>query len=108
MVGHASDLQLARLPFREVYPEFPGGRTYTTLDIGLVEIDNISDWTSQIYGLDTPVGPIADLNEMNLGLQLIDHPVVAYGSHSGAYAAGSRRCSTDTSRWAATTTWPTC
>ncbi len=84
VVGHASNLQLARLPFREVYPEFPGGRSYATLDIGLVEIDDINDWTSQIYGLDAPVGPIADLNEMNLGLQLIDHPVVAYGSHSGA------------------------
>jgi len=84
VVGHASDLQLARLPFQQVYPEFPGQRSYATLDIGLVEIDDINDWTSQIYGLDAAVGPIADLNEMNLGLQLIDHPVVAFGSHSGA------------------------
>ena len=37
-----------------------------------------------MYGLDTPVGPIADLNEMNLSLQLIDQPVVAFGAHSGA------------------------
>ncbi len=84
VVGRASDLQLARLPFNEVYPEFPGQRSYATLDIGLVEIDDINGWTSQIYGLDAPIGPIADLNEMNLGLQLIDHPVVAFGSHSGA------------------------
>lgn len=84
VVGHASDLQLARLPFRQVYPEFPGGRSYATLDIGLVEIDDINGWTSQVYGLDAPAGPIADLNEMNLGLQLIDHPVVAFGSRSGA------------------------
>ena len=84
VVGHASDRQLARLPFQQVYPEFPGQRSYATLDIGLVEIDDINDWTSQIYGLDAPVGPIADLNEMNLGLQLIDHPVEAFGSRSGA------------------------
>jgi len=84
VIGRASDLQLARLPFTQVYPEFPGQRSYATLDIGLIEIDDINDWTSQIYGLDAPVGPIADLNEMNLGLQLIDHPVVAFGSHSGA------------------------
>ncbi len=84
VIGRAADLQLARLPFTQVYPEFPGLRSYATLDIGLIEIDDINDWTSQIYGLDAPVGPIADLNEMNLGLQLIDHPVVAFGSHSGA------------------------
>lgn len=84
VIGRASGLQLARLPFTQVYPEFPGLRSYATLDIGLVEIDDINDWTSQIYGLDAPVGPIADLNEMNLGLQLIDHPVVAFGSHSGS------------------------
>jgi len=84
VVGRASDLQLARLPFKQVYPEFPGQRSYATLDIGLIEIHDINNWTSQIYGLDAPVGPIADLNEMNLGLQLIDHPVVAFGSHSGA------------------------
>ncbi len=83
VVGHASDLQLARLPFTEVYPDFPGQQSYATLDIGLVEITDINDWTSRIYGLDAPVGPIADLNEMNLGLQLIDRPVVAFGAHSG-------------------------
>ena len=83
VVGHASELQLARLPFTDVYPEFPGRSAYSTLDIGLVEIDDLADWTSQIYGLEDPVGPIADLNEMNLGLQFIDQPVVAFGAYSG-------------------------
>ncbi len=82
--GRASDLQLAREPFHDVYPEFPGKYAYATMDVGLIEIDDINDWTSQIYGLDTTVGPIADLNEMNLGLQLIDYPVEAFGAHSGA------------------------
>ncbi len=84
VVGHASDLQLARLPFTQVYPGFSGQQTFSTLDIGLVEVDDINDWTSQVYGLDAPVGPVADLNEMTLSLQLIDHPVVAFGAHSGA------------------------
>ena len=83
VIGRASGLQLARLPFTEVYPEFPGLRSYATLDIGLIKIDDVNDWTSAIYGLDAPVGPVADLNEMTLGLQLVDQPVVAFGSHSG-------------------------
>lgn len=83
VIGHAATLQLARLPFTEIYPAFPGRNCYSTLDIGLVEVENLNDWTSQIFGLDAPVGPIADLNEMNLGLQMIDQPVVAFGAHSG-------------------------
>ena len=83
VIGHASDLQLGRLTFREVYPEFPGQQTYSTMDIGLIEIDDINDWTSQIFGLNGQVGPIADLNEITLSLQLIDHPVVAFGAYSG-------------------------
>ena len=66
VVGYASDLQLARLPFAQVYPAFPGGQTYATLDIGLVEVADLNDWTSQIYGLNSSVGPIADLNEMRI------------------------------------------
>jgi hypothetical protein len=83
VVGHASELQLGRQPFEDVYPEFPGRRTYATLDVGLVEIDDIGDWTSRIFGLDGTVGPIADLNETTLGLQLIDQAVTAFGAHSG-------------------------
>ncbi len=82
-VGHASDLQLARLPFTEAYPHFPGQSAYAMLDIGLIEVDAIGDWTSQIYGLDGQVGPVADLNEMTLGLQLVDAETVAFGAHSG-------------------------
>jgi len=37
-----------------------------------------------VYGLDEEVGDVADLNELNLGLQLIDQPVRAYGTASGA------------------------
>nr|WP_294523335.1 hypothetical protein [uncultured Rhodopila sp.] len=84
VIGQASKLQMARQPFTDVYPEFPGRRTYSTLDVGLVEIDDVGDWTSQIFGLEGTVGPIADLNETTLGLQLIDQKVTAFGAHSGA------------------------
>jgi len=81
-VGHASERQLTRLPFTEVYPSFAGKQTYLNLDVGLVEVDDARDWTSSVYGIGE-VGALADLNEQNLGLQLIDHPVSAFGAASG-------------------------
>jgi hypothetical protein len=82
-VGKSSTKQLTRRPFSQVFPEFPGRRTFLTLDVGLVELDSIDDWTSRPFGLQEDVGDIADLNELNIGLQLIDQPVKAFGAASG-------------------------
>lgn len=81
-IGTASALQLTRQLFSEVYPEFAGARTYLNLDIGLVRIDDLNDWTSQIYGLGQ-IGEMADLNEANITLRLIDADVTAQGAASG-------------------------
>lgn len=83
-VGTTAADQLSRMPLSEVFPEFPGRRTYLALDIGLIDVQAVNDWSSQVYGLDEEVGDVADLNELNLGLQLIDQPVRAYGAASGA------------------------
>ena len=81
-MGHASALQVSRLPFTDVYPTFSGKHAYLNLDVGLVEVSDARDWTTSVYGLGQP-GSLADLNEQNLGLQLIDFPVSAFGSASG-------------------------
>ena len=72
----------------------------TSVNLVYVEVDDVNHWTSSVYGLGE-VGPLADLNEQNLGLQLIDQPVVADWASWGTSRARSRRCSIDTSRWAA-------
>src|SRR5262249_4503584 len=82
-VGRATDLQFAREEFCKVFPEFPGRRTFLTLDVSLVDVTNVADWRSQPYGLPHPVGDVADLNELNLSLQFIDQPVMAFGAVSG-------------------------
>ena len=56
--------------------------TYVNLEIGLIELENVNDWTSQVYGLG-PIGPLLDLNDHNLSLRLIGQEVVAHGAHSG-------------------------
>jgi hypothetical protein len=82
-VGIASERQLTRESFTEVFPDFPGSRSYLTLDIGLVEVHDVNDWSSQPFGLEGRVGEIADLNELSMSLQLVDQPVTAFGSASG-------------------------
>jgi hypothetical protein len=81
-VGTASTRQLTRLPFKEVYADLPAQRAFLGLDVGLVELDDVDDWTSRIYGL-PDVGPLADLNEYNIGVQLVDQPVAGFGAVSG-------------------------
>jgi hypothetical protein len=82
-VGIASGRQLTRQPFTSVFPEFPGSRSYLTLDIGLVEVHNVNDWSSQPFGIKGRIDEIADLNELSLTLRFIDQPVTAFGSASG-------------------------
>lgn len=81
-IGASASRQLTRMPFSEVYPAFPGRQSYVSLDVGLVRLDDVNDWTSSAYGLPA-VGPLADVYEQNLGLDLIDRRVVLSGAASG-------------------------
>ena len=84
-IGQASAKQLTRLPFTQIYPDYPGTRTYAALDIGLVELDDTAGWTSQIYGLG-PLGELADISDHSISLRLIGSAVTAFGAASGPLA----------------------
>ncbi len=81
-IGRASDKQITRLDFNELYPDFVSKRTYVNLDVGLVEVDDLSDWTSVVHGLG-PIGDLAELNTANIGLNLVNARVEAFGGTSG-------------------------
>ncbi len=81
-IGRTSAKQVTRLPFSECYPDFPSRRTYVNLDVGLCEIAEAFRWTSRPYGL-PPSGAIAELNEANIRLRLVNAKVVAHGAASG-------------------------
>lgn len=81
-VGESAGKTLTRLPFSEVYPAFPGQRSYSMLDVGLVQVDDARRWTSNTFGL-PPLGQMADFHERNLSFRLIDQPVIGYGAASG-------------------------
>lgn len=82
-VGESSDKQLTRVPFCDLFPEWPGKNVYVNFDVGLVKLDDINQWTAQVFGVGT-VGKLADFGLHNLSLRLISAPVSAYGAASGA------------------------
>jgi hypothetical protein len=81
-IGHSSEKQLTRLPFDRVYPGWPGRNTYVNLDIGLLDIEDINQWTAQVQNIGT-VGPLVDLSSDNMSLALVGAPVRGAGAAGG-------------------------
>jgi hypothetical protein len=81
-IGVASAKQLTRLPFSTIYPNFTVQDTYINLDIGLIDIDDIANWTTKVRGLGA-VGPMADFSSVNLSLSLVGCHVRGVGAASG-------------------------
>jgi hypothetical protein len=82
VIGSSATGQLSRMLFDEVYPGWPGKNVYVDLDVGLIDIDNLDDWTTQVYGVGE-IGPLADLNVTNISLRLVGVRVRAHGAASG-------------------------
>lgn len=81
-IGVSADKQLTRRSFAEVYPAFPMRQTWLGIDVGLVKLDRLGEWTPNVYGL-PPLRPMLDLYEQNMSLKLIDSDVMAVGAASG-------------------------
>ncbi len=84
-IGESSAKQLTRQLFSEVYPALPMRQTWLGIDVGLVKLDDITNWTPNVYGL-PPLRPMLDLFEQNLSLRIIDQDVIAVGAASGLMA----------------------
>ncbi len=82
-IGTSAKGQITRKLFTELYPEWPGKNLYVDLDVGLIDIDDLNDWTTQVYGIGA-IGPLADLDSSNMTLRLIGTPVRAHGAASGS------------------------
>jgi hypothetical protein len=59
-----------------------GSNVFVDLDVGLIEVDDLNQWTTQVYGVGE-IGPLADLSVSNISLRLIGLPVRAHGAASG-------------------------
>ncbi len=81
-VGQSVGLDLTHRPFRKVYPHWPSSDVFVNLDVGLIEIKNINDWTPVVHDIGV-MGELADVSCDNLSLRLIDCDVIARGGASG-------------------------
>jgi hypothetical protein len=81
-VGVSANIGLTRILMPEIFPSWPGDKTYLTLDAGLVRIDNFEDWTSQVFGIGE-IGATFDATEQTITLDLIGCPVRAFGGTTG-------------------------
>ncbi|HXH61835.1 MAG TPA: hypothetical protein VNI20_10820 [Fimbriimonadaceae bacterium] len=81
-VGTSSSKQVTRLAFTDVYPSYAGRDTWVNLDIGLVDVDDLDDWTAQVEDIGT-VGPMVDLSDHSMSLALIGCHVRGRGAAGG-------------------------
>src|SRR5262245_35919 len=82
-IGVSDDLQIAKVPFGDVFPGLPGTRAFANLDAGLVRLDDLRGWTAQVYGIGA-LGPIVNLDGENITMDLVGCPVRAFGAASGS------------------------
>jgi hypothetical protein len=80
-IGVSSRKQLGRLAFESVYEGWAAKNVFINMDIGLIEVTDISNWVPQIYGIGV-LGPLADLSTQNISLDLVNADVSAYGAAS--------------------------
>ena len=81
-VGVSSEKQLTRVPFSTLYPGWSGREIYVNLDVGLIDLDQVDQWTAEIQNVGQ-MGKMVDLSVHNLSLDLIGNNVRGTGAASG-------------------------
>jgi len=81
-IGVSDATQVGLERFTKLYDGWPGENVMLHLDAGLIRIDNIADWTTQVAGMG-PLGEWLDLTTDTLTLDIIDQKVRAFGAASG-------------------------
>jgi hypothetical protein len=81
-VGTTSSKSINREDFRKIYPHFQSTNQRLLMDVGLVEVDNILQWKTEVPGI-APIGPVLDFYDNSLSLKLITMKVVGLSAVSG-------------------------
>jgi hypothetical protein len=82
VLGTVSKKQIGVLPFERLYEAWPGKHLVVNVDVGLIEVPDVNEWSASIYRIGQ-LGPLADLSIFNLSLNAIGCPVRASGGVSG-------------------------
>ncbi len=82
LFGISHPKQIGKKPFEDVYRGWSGSHSISTIDAGLIRINDVNKWTTQVYGI-REIGEVFDLSTTNISLNLIGLAVIAYGGASG-------------------------
>jgi hypothetical protein len=80
-IGISADKQLSKGKFIEMYPGFVGNNLIINQDAGLIEVDDLAMWKTEVLGFGQ-INELKDLNTFNLSLDLINKKVFAFGAVS--------------------------
>ena len=81
-IGTSSAKNLTRALFTSHYPGWPGRDVYVNLDVGLIEIDDLDQWTAEVRNIGQ-MGKMVDLSVYSISLALIGSHVRGTGAASG-------------------------
>jgi hypothetical protein len=81
-IGVAAGRSTSRVAFQDAYPGLLGRRAEVAVDAGLIEVEDVARWTTQVFGIGQ-LGPVVDLGPETMDLRLVGQPVKAFGGASG-------------------------
>jgi hypothetical protein len=81
-IGLTAKKGLTREDFHRVYPHFESTNQRLLMDVGLVAVDDILQWKTEVPGI-APTGPVLDFYDNSLSLKLITMKVVGQSAVSG-------------------------
>jgi hypothetical protein len=87
IIGYSSDLQIGKVRFEDMYPTLTGKSVFLNVDIGLVEINDLSQWKTEVLGIGQ-FDEIIDLDTNNITLKLINQKVTGFGAISNKKIEG--------------------
>lgn len=81
-IGRSHSRSVGKVPSATVYSKWPGQEAYANIDAGLIEVDNVYNWTTQVFG----IGHLDEPFRINFDAALetcIGLPLRAFGGASG-------------------------
>jgi hypothetical protein len=80
-IGRSAVGEVTRVAFSDIYPGWPARSVYVNMDVGLIDVDNVNDWTSKLKDGST-MGQMVDLSVVEFPLSLVGRHVCGYGAAS--------------------------
>ena len=84
-IGVSASWSVGHVPMTTAYPGIGGEEVQVAVDAGLVELDDATNATTQVFGLGR-LGAVVDIGAHSMRLSLIGQPVRAFGGASGPLA----------------------